>query len=150
MNPRLILQVAEDLAAHGGPAHCRSSTSRAYYAVHHVGVEALQGVVPIGSGPRAHAQVWRALMGSNDVDLARVGRDLSDLHQSRVDADYRLSDKAAEHPSAARTNLALAAEMIDIIDQVLQGSHAVAVKQSIQQHWTKVLNEPLGTCKPIP
>lgn len=62
------------------PAHQRSATSRAYYAVFNYAAELLRAFVPISKGAAAHGEVQHCLASCGDTDVVAVGSDLHALH----------------------------------------------------------------------
>ena len=149
MDPREFNRLATALAQGNGPAHWRSATSRAYYAVFNVGAEMLRTIVPLGRGSKVHGQVQKLLANCNSLDVQAVGNDLNDMQSRRIDADYELGDLKAENQKTVQATVEEAREMIEKIDQVFSSATSRAIKKSIQQYWTGVLRESLGGHPPI-
>jgi hypothetical protein len=116
MDGRSFLDVARDLAAGSGEPHWRTSVGRAYYALLHEVLGALQRW-GFSSPPRdkVHGFARIKLVYATDPDLKRVGLTLEALGRLRNTADYQLrlpgpflSAKAADSAIAdARSAIAL-------------------------------------------
>lgn len=97
MKPREFLQVAVELSRSAQPARLRTAISRAYYAVYHEGLQLLADFgFRVSKGPAGHGEVRHRLANAADADLARVARQMADLHAKRIAADYRLAEPESE------------------------------------------------------
>jgi hypothetical protein len=115
MQPHLFLDAARDLARIGGPAQCRSAISRAYYAVYNVAEDFLRRMGFQRPKKDYHSTLHRRLMAGGDAAIVQLGNDLQDFHQERVDADYKMADKAAENPANAQAAIVKADQMIQTL-----------------------------------
>jgi len=119
-------------------ARLRTSTSRAYYSVYHVGTEILEDMgFYVDKGPSGHAQVSMCLSNSGNDELKKAGSQLSDLYGYRVTADYRLHNARAENQKNVQADVLLAGKLIKTLDQVSRGPDRSQIVQAIQQ-WQRV------------
>src|SRR5262245_46696533 len=116
MLPQAFLLLAEQLAAAGGPAECRSAVSRAYYAVYHVGEQLLHRMRFERPKRDYHVVLQRRFLVSGDAEVIRIGSDLGDFHQERIQADYRMDDHFPENKNNAIAAVKKATEMIAKLD----------------------------------
>jgi len=115
MDPRLFLALAGTLASSpaAGPAECRTSIGRSYYAAYLVAVSFLEQLrLRPRSGPQGHSAVRNALLASKDGAIVKAASDLDTLHTQRNHADYDLADPGPEQP---KTALALFQQSSNII-----------------------------------
>jgi uncharacterized protein (UPF0332 family) len=116
MNPRDLLEVAEELASGPHEAYWRSSVSRAYYSAFHVARDLFaQCGFQVPAAERAHTYLSIRLMNSQHPEMAETGTSLDDLRRARNRADYdiRLPFEAARIPF----RLQQAAEIIRLLDE---------------------------------
>jgi hypothetical protein len=133
MNPREFCTLAVKLASMSGAAAIRTAISRAYYAVHHVGVELLEGMkFEIAKTGKAHKQVISLLSISGHPLVEEAGSKLADLYQKRRDADYRLANSDIETPNNARLMVVLAQRIISDLEQSCKGSQRKQIIESIR------------------
>lgn len=149
MDPNEFYVLAVELAKTGRAAALRSATSRAYYAVYNVVVDALDAIVPISRGPQAHKEIQRLLLATQEHLLIQVGSDLGDLHSRRCDADYRLDRKEPENPKTVEATLIEARQMIDTLHHVFTSATALQVKRRVQKFWIDVERRQLQGGKPV-
>jgi hypothetical protein len=135
MHPRLFLDLARDLAKSGGPAQCRSCVSRAYYAVYHAAAQFLERMQIRQLRTDYHIKLQQRLLNSSDDECARLGSDLGDLHQARIDADYHLDQSDSEAPLAAEAAIGEADRMIASFDNcAIYSNRWKQIQASIMQH----------------
>jgi uncharacterized protein (UPF0332 family) len=127
MNPRDLLEVADDLLGGLKEAYWRSAVSRAYYAAFHEARQLLwQCQFTVPKGEQAHAYLWLRLSNCGHPDLAHAGAELNDLRSQRNWADYDFDqvldqNTAADYVQSAHDIvhlLELAATMADLLSQV--------------------------------
>lgn len=117
MDPREFQKLASVLVAGKNPAEIRTAISRAYYATHNVGAEILTGMgFKIAEGAAGHGDVWNRLSNTADIEVMRVGSQLSNLHTKRIHADYRLNMRDVENQKTAQGLVEQANRMIQILD----------------------------------
>src|SRR5437588_242072 len=86
-----FLTVAERLAKEATEADWRSAVSRAYYAAFHETRQVFQDLgFAVPKADRCHNYLSARLQNCGDAQLQAAGRALSDLRQSRNQADYDL------------------------------------------------------------
>ncbi len=134
MNPREFQKLAQILVLQSTPAEIRSAISRAYYAAFHVGAETLgEWGFSISRGPSGHGDVRDHLGNSGDGEIQRVASQLNDVHNARINADYRLQDRRAEDRTAAKLKVDAAKRIIAAIDACRsQPKRVEAVVQAIE------------------
>ncbi len=116
MNPRDLLEVADDLLGGLKEAHWRSAVSRAYYAAFHEARHLLrQCGFAIPRSEQAHAYLWLRLSNCGHPDLANAGVELNDLRSQRNWADYDF-DQPLDQPTAA-DYVQAAREVVRLLEQ---------------------------------
>jgi hypothetical protein len=143
MDPRTFLAVAIELAGGNTPAHQRSATSRAYYAVFNTAADFLRASVPISKGAGAHGEVQHCLASCGDANVAAAGSDLHALHSRRIRADYRLDVTDPENRATVQATMIEAGEMINALEASFNNSGAAQLRVAIRQYWRDVLRKPL-------
>jgi hypothetical protein len=127
MDPRLFLALAQDLihrcgtgdglVCSGGAAECRSSISRAYYALHLAGLEFLRKIgIEVTTGGDCHTAVEWGLVESGETALKGIGSHIGDFHRRRNRADYHMDDRDAEDVEQAQEWVALSGDLITQLD----------------------------------
>lgn len=99
----------------------RSSSSRAYYGAFHVAkqfLHSLDAAFSCRSGGNDHQFVQQHLMYCEVPDVADLGRLLSNLHESRKDADYRLEIMECESANYAQLCVDRASKIRDDLAKV--------------------------------
>jgi len=100
MNPRDILDVADELCTGLTEAHWRAGGSRAYFAAFHVARRLLRNArFEVPRGDQAHAYLWLRLSNCGHPDVVEAGGRLNDLRKMRNWADYDL-DQPFDHAFA--------------------------------------------------
>ena len=102
MDPRDFCDVARRLLC-GSPeeACCRTAVGRAYYAAYNTAANLLRELIGDADPPKVsgrwimsfHKYVSGCLKNSGDNALRQAGEKLSNLHEVRVEADYRLNGR---------------------------------------------------------
>jgi uncharacterized protein (UPF0332 family) len=117
MNPRDLLDVADELATGPNEAAWRSAISRAYYAAFHVARQLLEqcGFSP-PRADQADAYLWLRLHNSGHADVTDAGGELNDLRQTRNWADYDL-DQVLDQGTALKYVQA-AIDLVHFLDTV--------------------------------
>lgn len=139
MDPREFQTLASILVNGTTPAEIRTAISRAYYATHNVGAEILsRGGFRISEGPSGHGDVWNRLSNSGDIEVMKVGSQLSNLYTMRIHADYRLDKKDAENQKTAQGLVQQAKRMIKILDENFSGSKGAQITKAIQDWEQKI------------
>jgi hypothetical protein len=138
MDPRLFLPLAGTLAQTpgAGPAECRTSISRCYYAAYHVAVSFLDqlGIEP-RSGPKGHSAVKNGLLNSQDAGIIKYGSDLDTLHSERLRADYDLADERPEDKKTAQALVQQSGRMIADLDACRRSPARRTQVQSAIKEW---------------
>lgn len=101
-------------------ARLRSAISRAYYAVHKIGIEVAETTSPFRARREGevHGELINHFSRSPNADERRVGIRLRNLHRLRNQADYDSGMSALSNNTA--TCLMAAREAIQILDRLLQ------------------------------
>ena len=147
MNPSDFNIVAYNLAHSktSTAAEFRSSISRSYYAVFHVGVDILNDIgIKVDTGPASHGDVVQKLNHTNDRELKIVGSQLNDLRSARIQADYRLNDTNIENPDKAKAVVQQATNLIAKVDGCKKG------EPSRKNNAAKCIKEWQEKLKPSP
>jgi hypothetical protein len=138
MDPREFYTLASELAQKSRPSETRTAISRAYYAVHNVGVEILSEMgFRISKGSACHADVWDRLSNSGDSIIGSVGVKLADLHSKRILADYRLTRKEIENRITAQALVEVARAMIKALDECRSAPKRLQIIKAIQEWESK-------------
>jgi uncharacterized protein (UPF0332 family) len=117
MNPRDILEVADNLITGSTEASWRSAVSRAYYAAFHTARILLQrGGFRVPPTEQAHFYLTHRLANSGHPDVNQAGRDLARLRQNRNWADYDL-DQPMDHDRAVNF-VQIADSILDVLEAV--------------------------------
>ena len=138
MDPRDFQKLAAKLASGKSPSEIRTAISRAYYSVFNVGVELLKGIgLGVSKGPSGHGEVEHRLSNSANIDVQKVGSQLSDLRSRRIWADYRLDKKETENQKNAQALVQLAHKMIQTLDTCFTGPHREEIVSAIREYLQK-------------
>ena len=150
MNPRDLLDVANDLVTGLREADWRSAVSRAYYAAFHVARLLLRQcgfVVP--RTDQAHSYIWLRLSNCGHPDIVKAGSDLRDLRSERNAADYDL-DWPFPQP-AALGDVQTAEDVIKLLDQVPTLPHVQQqITDAIRLYERDVLRQVTWQAPPSP
>lgn len=140
MNPRDFNLVAFKLANGKIKAEFRSSISRAYYAAHNVGVEFIRHIgFELSTLHEAHQKVIDRLSNSKDIELQKVGSQLSSLRGDRIKADYRLDNTDIETQKKAKLAVSQASRLIDALDTCkVDHNRKKTVVESIQDYIERI------------
>lgn len=140
MDPRDFQKLAAKLASGQSPSEIRTAISRAYYSVFNVGVELLKGIgLRVSEGPGGHGEVEHRLSNSANINVEKVGSQLSDLRSRRIRADYRLDNKKIENPKNAKALVQQAHKMIQTLDTCFTGPHREEIVSAIQEYLQKIV-----------
>jgi hypothetical protein len=140
MNPRDFQILASELVKDGRASAYRTAISRAYYAVHNVGVEILTEFgFTINKNPSGHSDVWNRFSNSGDSELENVGSQLCNLHGQSISADYRMGKKDIENPKTVQVTIENANKMIQIIDETCSSQKRTRIITAIKE-WEKKTN----------
>ena len=139
MNPRDFQTLAGELITKTSPACIRTAISRAYYSVYNVGVELLRdGGFEVKEGPSGHGDVGYKLSNSGSEDLKQVGSQLSDLHNKRIKADYRLANTKIENHKSAQAVVQQAMKMIRTLDRCFSGPDRGEIIEAIKVYSERI------------
>lgn len=139
MDPRDFQTLAAKLASGKSTSEIRTAISRAYYSVFNVGVELLKGIgLGVSEGPSGHGEVEHRLSNSANMDVEKVGSQLSDLRSRRIRADYRLDKKEIENQKNAQALAQQARKMIQTLDTCFTGPHREEIVSAIGEYLQKV------------
>lgn len=115
MDPRDFNVLARELANRADSASHRTAISRAYYAAYNVAARFLESFnYSIPHDPNSHTLVRKCLSYSEDRQMMIAGKKLSDLYNSRLEADYQLSKP--ENQKDAISRVEIASGLIKILD----------------------------------
>jgi uncharacterized protein (UPF0332 family) len=138
MDPRDFLDIAKKLAGGNTPAEYRTAVSRAYYATYHVSAEFLKGIgCTILKAPAGHEQVIRNLSNCGDLELAKVGSQLTDLRSQRNSADYRLDDTKYDKQRASQAVTMQSERMIQALDRCGSGARRDEIAKAVKEYQRK-------------
>ncbi len=138
MDPRDFQKLAAKLASGKSPSEIRTAISRAYYSVFNVGVELLKGIGSgVSEGPGGHGEVEHRLSNSANINVEKVGSQLSDLRSRRIRADYRLDKKEIENQKNAQALVQQAHKMIQTLDTCFTGPHREEIISAIREYLQK-------------
>ena len=117
MNPRNLLDVANDLLAGSREADSRSAVSRAYYSAFHMARLLLQQCgFAVPRAEQAHSYLWLRLSNAGRSDVNQAGLNLNDLRSKRNGADYDLHRPFDKAP--AFLCVQTAGDIVKLLDQV--------------------------------
>jgi uncharacterized protein (UPF0332 family) len=119
MEAREFHKLASALLADPKPAQIRTAISRTYYAIFNLAVQFLTGLGFVLPRNNKHVAVQRWLQNSADLDIVRVGSQLTDLASKRVQADYDLDDESIESRKTALTVIAQVDRMMQTVEKCL-------------------------------
>ena len=140
MNPRDFQKIAEQLVANNRPADLRTAVSRAYYATFNVCSDILRDMgFKIPRNATAHGEVRKRLSGSGDGEVSRIGSQLGDLHNRRLEADYRMNKPDTENKFTVQVIVRQARMMIDVIDRCNTEPKRSKILSAIHE-WEKKTN----------
>jgi hypothetical protein len=128
MKPAEFVRFAESILNRPAavPAALRSVTSRAYYGAFHLACEYLVSL-SISAERNHKVNMW--LIQCTHPSARRLGNALGELQTSRIKADYRLDQPAAETPDSARRSIELAQE----VEMLLTELGAEDIRDQIRQ-----------------
>jgi len=139
MDPRDFLDIAKKLSQGGTAAEYRTAISRAYYATYHVGADFLKGIgCTISKGPTGHEEVIRNLSHCGDLELAKVGSQLTDLRSQRNNADYRLDNTKYDKQRASQAVTMQSERMIQALDRCGSGSRRDEIARAVKEYSRKI------------
>jgi len=139
MNPRDFLGIATKLSNGNTSAEYRTAVSRAYYAVYNVGVEVLGSMgIHISEGPQGHAHLQHDLGNCGDLELAKIGIQLGDLHHKRIMADYKVSDIRHDSQKTSQALVRQAEKMISSLDQCTASPRRNNIEKAIKEYRHKI------------
>lgn len=139
MDPRDFQKLAAKLASETGAADIRTAISHAYYSVFSVGVELLRDTgLGVSIGPSAHGEVEYRLSNCANIEVEKVGSQLSDLRSRRIRADYRLDNEAIENQKNAQALVHQAHKMIRTLDTCFAGPHRKEIVRAIQKYLQEI------------
>src|SRR5436190_3256837 len=108
MNPRDLLDVADQLASESNEAAWRSAVSRAYYSAFHVVRESLLSWgFRVPQGTQAHAYLWMRVSNCGDQILQSGGRNLNLMRARRNHADYDLHQSVSQMDAIKQVQIAM-------------------------------------------
>jgi uncharacterized protein (UPF0332 family) len=119
MKPREFVTFASKLFVlqPDSAACCRSAISRAYYGVYHSAREFLDGLgVRTRSGISEHLYLQRLLKESQVGEAIELGQLLDNLHQSRKEADYELTNDRPERRGQVQACVLRATEILSRLE----------------------------------
>lgn len=139
MDPRDFQKLASKLASGKSPSEIRTAISRAYYSAFNVGVDLLKGIgLGVSKGLGGHGEVEHRLSNSANIDVEKVGSQLSDLRSRRIRADYRLDNKEIENQKNAQALVQQARKMIQTLDTCFTGPHREEIVSAIREYLQKI------------
>ena len=143
MDPRDFQKLAAKLATGNNPSEIRTAISRAYYSVFNVGVELLRGIgLEVSKGPGGHGDVEHRLSNSANIDVEKVGSQLSDLRNRRNWADYRLDKTRLETQKNAQALVQQAHNMIQTLDRCFTSTHREEINSEIREYLKQITAVP--------
>lgn len=138
MDPRDFQILAKKLVAGTNPAEVRTAISRAYYAAFNCAVAILEELgFRINTGSSGHGEVRNRLSNSGDNDLKKVGSQLADLQNKRIQADYRLKKTDIENQKTAQATVQQVDRLIQVLDECLREPRRQRVIEAIQK-WERI------------
>ena len=115
---------------------CRTSISRAYYAVFHLSSELLADLgFRVGHN---HGEVHRHLCEAKVVAARSAGELLKELHSNRVRADYRLNLDKPGQIDFAKENVELASTIRSLLQECLQEPTRSELKTTLEEYSRRI------------
>lgn len=148
MDPRHFTHIARSIPSLrcNEQARCRSAVNRAYYGAFNAAADALLDIgINVGDGPQAHANTYRFLQKSGDVDLRTAGGELYDLSKLRRIADYEMGPRPeVEAEKSSEMAVELSGKIIREIDALLGDTKRIQAVASALTVSTKVYGQIKG------
>ena len=113
-----FLNTADNLKDSSHEADARTSISRSYYAIIHLVKEKL-GQEEIEIGRTQTHLLYNIFHNCNNKDVRAIGSQISTLHDARIKADYKLSEKVEK--TLAGINYRLACKAKEAITSSFKG-----------------------------
>jgi len=113
-----FLNTADKLKDSSHEADARTSISRSYYAIFHLVKEKLEQEAIEINRNKPHL-LYNIFYNCNNVDVRAMGSQISTLHNARIKADYKLSEKVKK--THARINYRIARKIVKDITSLFEG-----------------------------
>src|SRR5438876_993524 len=141
MNPRDLLELADELCGGMREVDWRAAVSRAYFGAFHVAREFLHGLgFAVPQADQAHAYLWLRLSNCAHPDLKAAGQRLNELRSKRNWADYAL-DQQFPH-TLAFYQVQAATDIIQLLDHAATLPPVLsAISAAIQAYERDVLRQ---------
>jgi hypothetical protein len=142
VEPIEFQNLALRLAANSSAAELRTAISRAYYAVFLLAYQFIRELgFSVGQGSQAHGEIRNRLGNSGDVEVQRVGSQLSDLHNKRIRADYHLDRVDVENQKTVQAVVQQSGKLIQILENHRKdATKSQLVKDAIKNWELKIKN----------
>jgi uncharacterized protein (UPF0332 family) len=140
MNPREILELADELSTGDKEAQWRAAISRAYFAAFRVARQLLLKLgfrVPLDE--QAHRYLWKRLANCGHIDVIRAGNNLSWLRKQRNWADYDLERPLNQ--ATAMDEVLNADQIVELLENVTSSAATGAITHAIKDYERDVLRE---------
>ncbi|MDI6725898.1 MAG: hypothetical protein QMD32_02955 [Smithellaceae bacterium] len=139
MDPRDFLDLAKILSGGSKAAEYRTAVSRAYYATFHVGADFFKAIgCRISGGPSGHGEVIRNLANCGDLELAKVGTQLTDLRTQRNNADYDLDNTKYDNQKVSQAITIQSERMINALDKCDSGARRDEIARAVKEYLRKI------------
>ena len=124
-----FLNTANNLKESSHEADARTSISRSYYAIIHLVKEKL-GQEEIEIGRTQTHLLYNIFHNCNNEDVRAIGSQISTLHDARIKADYKLSEKVKK--THARINYILACKIEKAITSFFESDEKQNIVEQAQ------------------
>jgi hypothetical protein len=141
MNPRDLLERADELCGGMREVDWRDAATRAYFAAFHVARLFFRHLAfDVPNGTQAHAYLWLRLSNCGHPDLVEGGRRLNDLRATRNWAEYDL-DQFFPH-RAGFNQVQGAMDIIQLLDAAVATPTSLpAIRDAIRVYERDVLRQ---------
>lgn len=133
MEPREFHILASRLVTEPKPAEIRTAISRAYYAIFNMAAQFLVNLGVIIPRTNVHVAVQQRLQNCGDLEITKVGSQLTELHTKRIQADYRLSEKSIENQKTALAVIMQVDRMMGLVENCLAEPRRQLIIAAIQK-----------------
>jgi len=137
MTPADFHAFAANVAARqSGPAGFRSAVSRAYYGAYHSARELVEVAMQISCrfGGNEHKGLQRYFLNCQVAEGIQLGQLLENLHQSRREADYELTNLRYETQVQARLCVERASNIMSRVAQCRDPALSARIKAGIENY----------------
>ncbi|MGA2403520.1 MAG: hypothetical protein ABSG91_17740 [Syntrophobacteraceae bacterium] len=128
--------MASTLVVQPKPAEIRTAISRAYYAIFNMTAQFLVNLGFTLPRTNVHVAVQHRLQNCADMEMKKVGSQLTELHNKRIQADYRLNEKSIENQKTALTVISQVDRMMQLVENCTEPRQQLIIRAI--QEWENI------------